>query len=192
MDTGIKVSNVRFYEGLPFRDYLGISRISFSSLKAAGRDKPFEETDKMRFGTCVHNILLEPSKVGTPLPGARAVAIRLKQSLGNLVNLMKPELTVTADFEHQGLILKWKGRVDLGAPGKFVVDIKVTEMSVKKAIEFFRYDRQQTGYMLGIGAKYAIIAGVHPKKELPPDVEIIHPDYGFWRETIIKYGEPAK
>lgn len=191
MDTGIKVSNVKFYENLSFQDYIQTPGISFSSLKA-DKMKPIEETDKMRFGTCVHNLLLEPSKVKTPLPNARGVAIRLKQSLGNLITLMKPELTVTADFEHQGLVLKFKGRIDLGAPGRYVVDIKVTEQLVRKVIEYFRYDRQLTGYMLAIGAKYAFIVGVHPKKNLPPDVEIINPDYGFWRETIIKYGEPVR
>lgn len=178
------VSNVRYYEGLPFDQYLALPQYSYSGLKGGG---PFTATAKMSLGTEVHNYLLEPHKFPHTNPNAKKLALKLKEMVGPLLPFMKPELTVTAEFEHEGFVMPYKGRIDLALPGKLVVDLKVTGEDLKKVMDHFGYPLQLTGYAKAIGAPRAFIASVNTKTE-KPDVAAITFNEDYWHKKILQYG----
>lgn len=180
------VTNVRFYEDLSFDEYLKLPGYSNSSLKGLN----ITETPAMRFGTNVHQILLEPAKVERHDQKERAAAKALKASaVGPIIKYGKPELSVTADFEYEGFVFHWKGRIDLAFPDKMVIDFKVSKLDIKKSIDFFRYDRAVAGYCLAIKAPHAFILSVHPEKH-STQIEMVQPDYDFWKIKCLEYGVP--
>lgn len=193
--NSLQVVNVRFYRDLEFSDYLKMPGYSFSWLKSGGQK--IEPTPKMQLGTKVHAYLLSAHEYlhaeGHEL--VRPLAIALKGILAPVLRYCSPELAVTADFIYQGMVLHYKGRIDLPVISKphlsLVIDIKVTEMDLRRSIDFFKYDVQVSGYSLVIGASRAVIVSVNPKSKLTQVVPIRLTD-DFWKWAVLKYGQPIK
>jgi hypothetical protein len=181
----MKTTNHQQIENLPFADYLQINRISFSSLKDF---KPLTITPAMDLGTKVHNYLLEPETYDySRHHEVVTIAKELKPIIGEAIRLGKPELTALADFEHSGMRLKFKGRIDIYLD--MVIDLKISSMPLNATLAYFRYDRQVTGYMLATGATKGMIISYN-KASKRVEMQMINPDYEFWKVQTLKYGEP--
>lgn len=179
----MKVSKVEYYYGLEFEKYLQVSGTSFSSLK----DKEIVYSPAMALGTSVHNYLLEPEKynyVNHDIVAPIATAIR------KIIDptLFECEVSVTANFEHSGFILPYKGRVDMLASKRLVIDLKVLAGSLDGAIDFFKYDRQVSGYCYATGADRGVIIAYN-KATKKIEMKAITPCAKFWEQIIITKGE---
>lgn len=191
--TTLTVHNVRFYRDLEFSDYLKMPGYSFSWLKSGGQK--IEPTPKMQLGTKVHTYLLSAREYlheeGHEL--VRPLAVALKGVLAPVLRYCSPELAVTADFVHQGMVLHYKGRIDLPVISKphlsLVIDIKVTEMDLRRSIDFFHYEHQVNGYALSIAAQRRVIISVNPKNGITQVIPIAYTDE-FWKRAVLKYGRP--
>jgi hypothetical protein len=174
----------------PFEEYLKIPAWGYSGIKLNDAE-PFEPTAKMKLGTHVHNYLLTPGDYKyDDIEIVKPIAIKLKEAIGErLLQYCEPELVVTADFVHDGFKLKYKGRLDLAIYGKLVIDCKITELDIRKAVDFFGYNHQQSGYAAGIDAKMAIIVAIHPKKHTT-QIYNVPLRYDFWEHHIKTKGDP--
>jgi hypothetical protein len=186
----MQVLNRKMMTTCPFEDYLRIPAWSYSGIKLNGVDK-FEPTAKMMLGTHVHNYLLTPKEYKyDDIAIVKPIAIKLKETIGErLLQYCEPEMVVTADFVHDGFRLKYKGRIDLGIFGKLVIDCKITELDIRKDVEFFGYDKQQSGYALGIDAKMYLIVAVHPKK-LTTQIYTAPIRTDWWEHHTKQKGDP--
>jgi len=182
------ISNITYYENLPFDEYLKLPGFSYSTLKNNG--VPFgEPTEKMRLGTAVHNYLLEPHLFDHSNKRAKQLALLVKGIIGPMLQFMEAELSFTATMEHEGFVMPYKGRADLAIRKRLIIDLKVTEMDARKAIDFFGYQHAITGYMAGCAAPTAFIASINSKKETTQVISIA-PVSQFWNEKILQFGWP--
>jgi hypothetical protein len=184
----IVIRNQQLHHGIPFEDYLAIDRVSYSGIKSNGCT--FEPTPKMRLGTAVHQFLLEPevydySQHDIVLP----IAIALKDVAVAVMPYCKPEVVVLADMSYNGLTLPYKGRIDLKAPG-LILDIKVSEIDLDKAIDFFGYDKQVGGYMIASGATRGIILSYNRKKRVVQRrvIHLTKEIEEFWAKKVMEKG----
>jgi hypothetical protein len=184
----IVIRNQQIQHGIPFEEYLAMERISYSGIKSNGCT--FEATPKMRLGTAVHQFLLEPelydySQHDIVLP----IAMALKEVAGAVMPYCKPEVVVTADMIYNGMMLPYKGRIDLKAPG-LILDIKVSEMDLDKSVDHFGYDKQVGGYMIASSTTRGIILSYNRKRRivqrrvihLTPEIE------DFWAKKVWEKG----
>lgn len=174
----------------PFDEYVKIPAWGYSGIKLSGVE-PFQPTAKMKLGTHVHNYLLTPKEYKyDDIEIVKPLAIKLKETIGErLMQYLEPEMVVTADFVHEGFRMKYKGRLDLSIYGKLVIDCKITEMDIRKAVDFFGYNFQQSGYAAGIEASTAIIVAIHPKK-LTTQIYHVPLRFDWWEHQIKQKGEP--
>jgi hypothetical protein len=108
----MQVKNIQLYKGIDFDSYQAKEGHSYSSIKNSDTE-PFKQTYKMQLGTEVHNYLLEPTTYKHERreliePIARAAY----DVIGSVLPFLDTELSVTADFEHEGFIMPYRGRVD--------------------------------------------------------------------------------
>jgi hypothetical protein len=180
----MKVTNRKILT-LDWEDYLRYEAYSFSRLRNPdGRE--IIETPKMRLGTLVHNYLLEPAKYnGENYKVVKPTAIAVKSILGNLK--FKSEVAISADFEEEGLVMPYKGRLDIDAG--IVIDLKVSQDAPAKSIAHWRYDWQVSGYAFGRGYDRAILISVNPIKleAIPVEIKIVD---DWWRHQVKTYGKP--
>lgn len=182
------IHNIKYYENLPFSEYLKLPGYSYSTLKNNG--VPFgAPTAKMTTGTAVHNYLLEPHLFDHSNTKAKKLALALKPVIGPMLKHLEAELSFTADMEHEGFVMPYRGRADLAMRGRLVIDLKYTEMDVRKAIDFFGYQHPITGYMSGCLARSGFVVSINPKTEATQVVSI-NPTHDFWNEMILKFGWP--
>lgn len=189
----LEVFNTQFHVDIPFEDYLRLPGYSFSWLKSGGQK--IEPTPKMRLGTKVHAYLLSAHEYehGEDSDLVRPLAMALKGVLGPVLRYCTPELAVTADFIYDGMVLKYKGRIDLPVVSKphlsLVIDLKVTEMDLRKSIDFFHYHHQVSGYCLAIGASKGVIVSVNPRTK-KTQVQPIRLITSFWEKSVLRFGKP--
>lgn len=149
-------------------------------------------TERMRLGTAVHNYLLEPEAYNHEnrdivLPLANAV----KDEIGALLPFLDTEVSVSADFEFAGLIMPYKGRVDMLRAGKMVLDLKVSEVPLRNSIPYFGYDRQVNGYMAATMCELGMIIRIDPKSARV-EKKMIAKDHTWWEEQIESFGVPKE
>lgn len=184
----MQILDVQTYEGMSFADYLALPGFSYSGITRDGA-APIVETEKMKFGTLVDCYLFEPEKyTGEQYRLVKPCAKAVKDKLGALLTHGKRQLVVTCKLVYNGIELDYKGRVDLFAGG-IVVDMKVSELEIVKAINFFGYDKQVSGYALPLGAKVAVIVSVHPKK-CTVSTAPIAVSADWWQRKVLEYGKP--
>lgn len=173
-----------------FEDYLEMEGWSYSSIKNEG--VPFNPpTAKMQLGTHVHNYLLTPEEYSfDDIAIVKPLATVIAQRIGVLMRYLRPELAVQATFSHAGFDMKYKGRLDLCIPDRIVIDLKVSEQPLPVGIKYFGYDKQLSGYAMAIGAKAALIVGIHPKTKKITTYNIPI-DAAWWEYEILKRGEPV-
>lgn len=178
------VSNIKYYTGLPFEDYLSINGTSFSSTK----DKVFVQSEGMMLGTAVHNYLLEPEKFDwKDADRVKPMAAALSKYLGDSYKYLQKEVAFTADFEHNGLVMPYKGRFDLGLPGTLIVDLKIMAGDLAPAVKYFGYDMQISGYCIGTNTPLGLIIAFNKKKKII-ETQIIKPCLQFWEYQVCTRG----
>lgn len=185
----VEVRNLKIYRNLQFEEYLKLPGESFSGIRSDGKDFK-NETKKMRLGTLVHRYLLTPEEYdGEQIEIVRPLAIAVKQKISILIDFCEPEISFTCDFVFNGMSMPYRGRADLGIMERLILDLKVSEMPLKKAVDYFRYDYQQSGYAIAFGASLAIIISIHPKlKHISTyNVPISHL---WWEHQILQRGNP--
>jgi hypothetical protein len=144
---------------------------------------PLVPTTGMRFGTCVHNYLLEPATYdGEFRKEVKACAAVLKPYLANMKYMA--EVAVTANFHHDGYVMPVRGRIDILIPGMLIIDLKVSKMPLVKAVQHFRYDHQiGSGYANMAGVPRALIISINPLTLKPSILEM--PNKTDWWEYMI-------
>lgn len=177
------VSNVKYYENLDFAKYLTMPGVSYSSLKEG-----VTYSSGMSLGTKVHNYILEPHKY--EYGEDHKIVAEISQELLKIIDisLFEKELSVTADFEHEGFALPFKGRIDLGLRNKIVIDFKILQGSLESSINYFGYDKQLSGYCYACGADNAVIISYNKSKKCT-EVKLIKPNPNFWEQEILKRGK---
>lgn len=184
----MQVTNRRQYSQLEWKEYAAIKGYSYSGIKNEGKP-PFKASDKMRFGSLVDEYLFTPESYnGEQRSLVVPVAKELQKVLGGAILSGKPQLSVTANFEQDGLVMPFKGRLDLHLPG-LVIDLKVSELHPIKAIQYFRYDWQMAGYCAATDSKKSIIISINPKTFKISMVPIT-PNYDFWEYHVKRLGTP--
>lgn len=189
----IKVLNRTILTTCHFEDYLALPGWSYSGIKQDGKEWQ-APTLKMQLGTDVDHYLTDPINYDhNNRELVVPIATELRKHIQPLVKFLKPQLAVTCEFEHGGFRMMYKGRGDLVIVDKLVIDIKVSEMPLMKAIDYFGYDHQLRGYAKAFGCKSAIIISISPKN--PKHVQMynvpLHQDkYIWWEHEILKRGEP--
>lgn len=183
------VANTKFYNDLPFEDYLKMPGISYSFIKNDG--KPLPVSDGMRLGTRVHNYLLEPDKYDwQQVDIVKTIAAAIRTYVGqSALSAMACEVAFTADFIHNGMRLPYKGRVDLIKIGKLIIDLKVLAGSLATSIKMFGYDRQVSGYCIGTGCEIGLIISYNKKSKIV-ETSIIKPNADFWEYQCVYRGIP--
>jgi hypothetical protein len=162
---------------------------SYSGItKGAG----FTPSAKMRLGTAVHEYLLEPENYNHDnreivIPLANAV----REEIGVLLPYLDTEVSVSADFEYGGLIMPYKGRVDMLRAGKIVFDLKVSEVPLRNSIPYFGYDRQVNGYMAATMCELGMIIRIDPKSARV-EKKMIPKDHSWWEDQISRFGVPKE
>jgi hypothetical protein len=187
----MQVTNIQLYKGIDFDSYQFKEGYSYSSIKNSDTE-PFKATYKMQIGTEVHNYLLEPH---TYKHERRELIVPIAQAaydvLGGVLPFVDTELSVTADFEHEGFTMPYRGRIDMVRCGKVVVDLKISEMPLAKSIQYFGYDKQLTGYCLATQCKVGIIIRVNPKTRHTERV-VIKQDVAWWEQKVLELGIPTE
>lgn len=159
----LTISNRQVILTCPFNEYQKIEGISFSDIKQEGKDK-FEPTEKMQLGTRVHNYLLTPEEYKyEDIEIVKPLALEIKKRIGGLFEFLIPEFVVSSDFTFQNFTMRHRGRVDLGIPGRIIIDLKVTSMPLHSMMKFFDSPSQVSGYALSADCPLAFILGIHPK-----------------------------
>lgn len=182
----MQIKNVNYYFGYSFDRYKDLPGLSYSGIK----NGDFVPTKKMMLGTAVHNYILEPAQYnGANRELVIPIARVIMGQIGELINHMQTEVSVTCNMIHDGLSMQYKGRVDMIRPGKLVIDLKISEIPLGKSIEHFGYGDQLTGYCLATGTPVGIIIRVCPKT-LKTEKAMIRQNPGFWERQIVKFGIP--
>jgi hypothetical protein len=144
----MKIYNTQYYRDVDFDDYRRMPGISYSSL----RDFNGEPTPAMSLGTKVHQFLLEPHMYKyDDIAVVKPIAVEIRNYLGEAFSVFEKELSFTATFTHNGMMMPYKGRADLIKVGKLLVDIKVSNMYLHKGVAHFGYEKQLAGYCLATG-----------------------------------------
>lgn len=183
----MQVANRRIYTDLEWAAYVALPGYSFSYLRNPDGVPP---TPKMRFGKLVDRYLFTPEKYnGEQRELVVPVAKVLRDALGPALTHGQRQLMMTADFIHEGLTMPYRGATDLKI-GKLIVDVKVSELPLVKAIQYFRYDWQVTGYAAGTGSTDAMIISIHPRTHKVSKL-MVPLVYDWWEHKIKEYGLPS-
>ncbi len=155
------ITDQQKYPSLSWDAYRSLPGYSFSGLKNPEGVTP---TAKMRLGTLVDKYLFTPKEYsGEHSDIVRPLALALKSMLGDALQHSTPQLAVTCTMHHEGLSMPFRGLIDLPVGRNLIVDLKVSEMPIHKAVAYFRYDWQLSGYSLAYGATNRILLSIHPK-----------------------------
>lgn len=185
----MRVANLKILPTIPFEDYLKLPGWSHSGIKSNGKEFK-TATPKMLLGKDVDNYLTNPEEYGYEnVKLIRPIALELKKKIGVLYKHLLPQLAFTADFIHEGFCLKYKGRADLAKLGKIVIDLKVSKMPLKKAVEYFGYENQLSGYALALGCPIALLQSINPETLLISSYNVPI-TASWWEYEIIQKGEP--
>ena len=181
------VSNTKIWPGLDWEAYAKTPGYSFSYLRNPDGVVP---TAGMRLGTLVDRYLFTPGRYnGEQRNLVEPMARELVRHFGGALGMGESQISVTADFEIDGLIMPYKGRPDFKITD-LIVDLKVSKMDVVKAVQFFRYDWQLSGYALSTGCTRSMILSINPTtlKITPIAIPIVT---DWWEYQIKQYGVPS-
>jgi len=182
----MQVTNVNLYKDFSFDNYLQLPGYSYSSFKKGN----FKPTEKMKLGTYVHQYLLEPEKYNHENRDVvDPIANALINDLGPMLPFLDAELSVTCDFEHDGYVMPYRGRVDLVRSGAIVIDLKISEIPLNRSIDFFGYAEQLTGYCLALNCDTGLIIRANPKT-LKIEKATIRKNPQWWERKVLAHGIP--
>jgi hypothetical protein len=182
----MKITNVKYYNDLPFEDYLKMPGTSFSSMKGE-----IPQSAGMALGSRVHQYLNEPEKYDWQQAQiVRPIAAALRGIVGEAFKYLQREVAFTADFIHNGMKLQYKGRADMLRTNTIVIDFKVLSGSLESACNRFGYPDQLSGYALPNGCPIALIIAYN-KITKKTETKLIKPNPTFWEYQIVSRGTPA-
>jgi len=150
-------------------------------------------TDKIRVGSIVDAILTDPAKVDMAdpnFPFARNIAIKIKETFGDMFKQFIPQVSFTAIAEHKGFKMPTRGRLDFLLPKMAVIDLKVTyAKDIEALIKFMRYNEQMFLYckMAGVTKAYLLVYCV-PTKKCSVHFIDCSGDSFWWEEKITMFG----
>jgi hypothetical protein len=177
----MKVSNVRYYSDIDFDEYIKLPGVSYSGIKGV-----IPVSAGMSLGTKVHHYMLEPEKyVWEDVDKVRKIAAALRQYLGSAMDVLQKEVAITADFIHNGLVMPYKGKIDLLSNGRLVVDLKVLAGPLAPSIHRFGYDKQVSGYCLAASAPMGLILSYNKQKNIV-ETAIIKPSEEWWAYQVVQ------
>lgn len=185
---------------LSFADYLQLPQYSHSYLKSekGGFVTSRAPSAKMQLGSLVDGILTNGDGINMldPLyPAAKNIAATLKAEFGSIITCLHKQVSYTSIMQYDAgravFELPVKGRPDFEEPGKFIIDLKVTdEIDVDNVIRHFGYPNQQFGYCKQAGCKVAYLLFYRKKKKDTVLRSIpIGDTNAWWQEKIIKFGK---
>ena len=179
------VKNVEYFRGQPVSDYLAMPGTSFSSMK--GEITP---SAGMMLGTRVHNYINEPEKYDwEQVDEVRKISAHLRKYLGDAIKYLESEIAVTADFIHNGLVMKYKGRIDRLKIGRLVIDFKILSGPLEGACKQFGYPDQISGYCIPTECPRGLILAYN-KRTKKIETKIINPNVAFWEYQVLRWGNP--
>lgn len=197
----ITYSDIKRYENVPFEQYRKLGGYSFSFLKreVAGVSPEFIASDKVKLGSLVDAILMQPDEADISSPlwnDAAKIASHIKSTFGTLIPSFKSQRSYTGIMSHAGLSLRVTGRTDWEIDQLAIVDLKVTSATSDRQfaalISHMGYDNQQWNYARLAGAKAAYLLPYSSVAKKPLSVVKlpITSDYNeFWASKILKFGE---
>jgi hypothetical protein len=184
-----KVTNITFHKDCEWDTYCKLPGHSFSSLK--NEDKLFVETEGSRIGKQVHTYILKPAEydfqdADIVVPIAR----ELVKFLGpHILQMLVPECGITANFEHEGFSLPWRGMPDLHKRKVIVVDFKIIKGgSLREYVKQFKYEDQVRGYMLPVEASTGLIVAYNRAKRIV-ETHLVKQDHSYWDYVVKQKGE---
>ena len=181
----MRITNVQYYRGLAFEDYLQMPGVSFSSLKG---DIP--KSAGMALGSRVHSFLNEPETYDwQDVDAVRKIAAALKAVLGDAFKYLEKEVAFTCLMQHNGMKLQYKGRADMLKVGRIVVDLKVLAGSLESACARYGYPDQLSGYCLPNNCDKGLIISYNKIKKCT-ETKLIKPTQDFWNYQIVSRGVP--
>jgi len=129
---------------------------------------------------------------------ATAIRAYLKEYFGeDVMKYMEAEVAFTADFTHNGMTMKYKGRADLLIRDLIVMDIKIFAGAPGPAILRYGSDKQISGYCIANKARLGLIIAYNKNKKVPPGrgqdrVEILKMPISAdsWEYETARRGEP--
>lgn len=183
----MEVTNVIFYDEMPWESYIALPGLSFSGLKDFKADP---NSTGIRIGSLVHKYTLKPKEYNyehadVVIPISREL---IKFITPALLQRAKCECPITADLIFNGFILKWRGMPDMFLINSLVIDLKVIEGDLEAYCAYFNYPNQLRGYMKPVGASMGLIIAWSKKKK-KVQTKIILPDDSWWENIIITRGE---
>lgn len=181
---------------MPWQEYAALPGYSFSYLKreVGGQSPYFTMTDKMRLGSLVDAILMQPDEINMKDPlfsDAKLIAGEILAIWGKQIAGFKCQMSYSGAVNYAGVSMQTKGRSDWELPGHAIVDLKITEATdVRSLIMFMGYDNQQNNYCALAGVPVAYILAYNPKlRRCLPLVSLpYNPDNQFWKDKVLKFG----
>lgn len=188
--------NIVRYDNIDFKEYLKLNGQSHSGLKNnyTGVKEAITITDNIRIGSLVDGILTEPKSVNYSDPlyqYAKSLAFELKNFFGDLISILKPQVSYTAEISLEQFMMKVKGRLDFLLEGIATLDIKITKSKdIDALIEFMGYKNQLWHYskLAGTPKAYLIIYSIPLKKVIVKEVDAQSDTNAFWENKIIDFG----
>lgn len=196
----MKVFNTQYYRDTDFDLYRQMPGISYSSLRET--EAPKTPTPAMALGTKVHQFLLEPHLYNyDDVAMVKPIALEIRNYLGEAFPAFEKELSFTATFTHNGMMMPYKGRADMIKIGKLIIDIKVSNMYLHRGVSHFGYERQLAGYCLATGTvgemPNGLAAIIISYNKVTRRVErhlikrqTIAEQVAFWEYQVVKHGQP--
>jgi len=183
----MRISNITYYRGLDFEDYLKLPGTSFSSLKGE-----IPVSAGMALGSRVHAYINEPDKYDwQQVDIVKPIAATLRAVVGDAFKYLEKEVAFTCDMEHNGLVLTYRGRADMLKVGRIVIDLKVLAGSLESACSRFGYVDQISGYCLPTNCDRGLIIAYN-KSTKKVETKLIKPTPGFWEYTVARLGRPVE
>lgn len=195
-------SNINIYRGVDFAMYQSLPGTSFSDIRHGDKEDGFTPSEKMLLGSEIDSFLFTPAKY-TPSGKfdprlIRGCARSVKEQFGAAWVNLEFQLSVTADFEFEGMVMPFRGRPDgilrglskIYSPntGGVTVDLKVSE---KVAIEHMNYAEQLTGYSIAFGNTRNLILSINPKT-FKTTWHPVPMRIAWWEKQVLMRGKPKK
>ncbi len=188
----IEVTNRRRIDGLRFDDYLKISAYSNSGLKAIDQPDANYDTQKIRTGKLVDQILegVNFRAMTDEQKNASVIADIIRTAYPNVIDKSAKQVSFFGDLKWNGFRLPFKTRPDYVLNDVATIDLKVTwERDIEALIKYMDYALQCHIHRLmsGLDKSYILIHSVPLGRTKLIEMNDDRSD--FLIDKIVEYGE---
>lgn len=195
----LTVENIKLHENVPFDDYVKWDMWSNSKLKSSdsGLSVSIEPTIKMRLGSLVDGILMQPDQVDMKdelYPLAVKTVIAIRDFFGrNITSQFQAQNSYTADIvdSETGIALPVKNRPDWVLSPHFVIDLKCSEANDQDRLyAHMGYENQLWLQSKVAKCNSAFILWANPKtnKVNLRGYDVNGYAVEFWRNAVLEHG----